>query len=135
MYCDTGNNRDRGDRYGFVNLDTLLETNPRLKRAQGIAGPQRFFHWELEFADLFATRGGFDLVLGNPPWIKVEWNEKGMLAEYSPLFALRKLSAKDAADGREEVFDATPKSRHDYPSSTNEPTLQYAPVFGSALSY
>jgi hypothetical protein len=27
-----------------------------------------FFHWHLEFPEVFA-RGGFDLVLGNPPWI------------------------------------------------------------------
>lgn len=102
------------DRYGHVNLDALLENNPRLNRAQGIAGEHRFFHWELEFADLFAARGGFDLILGNPPWIRVEWNEKALLAEYSPLFALRKLSAKEAADRREAVFTATPDSREDY---------------------
>jgi len=121
------------DRYGHVNLDALLETNPRLKRAQAIAAGQRFFHWELEFADLFSPRplagyrrvgassegpgvreGGFDLILGNPPWIKVEWNEKALLADYAPLFALRKLSAKEAADRREEVFAATPEARADY---------------------
>lgn len=102
------------DRYGHVNLDALLENNPRLNRAQGIAGEHRFFHWELEFADLFSARGGFDLILGNPPWIKVEWNEKALLAEYSPLFALRKLSAKEAADRREAVFTVIPKAREDY---------------------
>lgn len=102
------------DRYGHVNLDALLENNPRLKRAANIAGSQRFFHWELEFADLFKARGGFDLILGNPPWIKVEWNEKALLAEYSPLFALRKLSAKEAADRREAVFAAAPDAQQDY---------------------
>ena len=102
------------DRYGHVNLDALLENNPRLKRAVAIAGRQRFFHWELEFADLFKARGGFDLILGNPPWIKVEWNEKALLAEYSPLFALRKLSAKEAADRRDAVFAAAPQLQQDY---------------------
>ncbi len=102
------------DRYGHVNLDALLENNPRLKRAAAIAGAQRFFHWELEFADLFKSRGGFDLILGNPPWIKVEWNEKALLAEYSPLFALRRLSAKDAADRREVVFASVQQARKDY---------------------
>ena len=102
------------DRYGHVNLDALLEANPRLKRAQAIAGGQRFFHWELEFADLFARRGGFDLILGNPPWIKVEWNEKSLLSDYVPLFALRKLSASEAANRREAVFAAEPQARQDY---------------------
>jgi hypothetical protein len=31
---------------------------------------ERFFHWELEFPEVFAE-GGFDCVLGNPPWDKV----------------------------------------------------------------
>lgn len=102
------------DRYGHVNLDALLENNPRLKRAASIAWAQRFFHWELEFADLFKSRGGFNLILGNPPWIRVEWNEKAMLAEYSPLFSLRKLSAKEATDRRAAVFTVAPQAQQDY---------------------
>jgi methylase of polypeptide subunit release factors len=38
-----------------------------------LASKYRFLHWPLEFADLFHERGGFDLIVGNPPWIKVEW--------------------------------------------------------------
>ena len=26
------------------------------------------FHWEIEFAEVFEEQGGFDLVVGNPPW-------------------------------------------------------------------
>ena len=26
------------------------------------------FHWEIEFADVFEERGGFDVIVGNPPW-------------------------------------------------------------------
>jgi hypothetical protein len=45
------------------------ELPPGTARAlEEIAEQHRFFHWHLEFADVFA-RGGFDLVLGNPPWI------------------------------------------------------------------
>ena len=61
-------------------------------------------HWELCFADVLARRGGFDLVLGNPPWIKVEWNEDGILGEKNPLFAIRKISASDLAERRADAF-------------------------------
>lgn len=27
------------------------------------------FHWELEYAEIFADRGGFDAFVGNPPWV------------------------------------------------------------------
>lgn len=36
--------------------------------AAELAARHHFFHWPLEFPEVFA-RGGFDLVLGNPPWI------------------------------------------------------------------
>ena len=36
---------------------------------------ERFFHWELEFPEVFAE-GGFDCVLGNPPWEKVKPDRK-----------------------------------------------------------
>ena len=44
------------------------------------------------------VRGGFDLVLGNPPWIKVEWEERGVLGERNPAFALRKLPGVGAIE-------------------------------------
>lgn len=37
-----------------------------------IRNRERFFHWELEFPEVFSgDRPGFDVVLGNPPWDKV----------------------------------------------------------------
>ncbi len=38
-----------------------------------VRGRGRFFHWELEFPEVFLGEGtsGFDAVLGNPPWDKV----------------------------------------------------------------
>ena len=49
---------------------------------------------------MFAERGGFDLIAGNPPWVKVEWNEGGILSERNPSFAIRKLSASKIAEER-----------------------------------
>ncbi len=39
-----------------------------LADAQALAAAQRFFHWALEFAEVFAA-GGFDVILGNPPFM------------------------------------------------------------------
>ena len=57
-------------------------------------------HWELEFADIFALNGGFDLIIGNPPWIKVEWNEQNVLSEKQPLFAVKKMTATQTNERR-----------------------------------
>ncbi|QGZ60354.1 Eco57I restriction-modification methylase domain-containing protein [Paraburkholderia acidisoli] len=102
------------DRYGLVDIEALIAALPQLQVAQAVAAQQHFMHWQLEFADLFKQRGGFDVVLGNPPWIKVEWNEQGLLSDFDPRFAIRKLSAKQATDQRDAVFVALPQAKADY---------------------
>lgn len=101
------------DNFGYVDLEVLSQ-HPALQVVEQVAGQQRFLHWELEFADIFQNRGGFDLVLGNPPWIKVEWNEQSLLSDFDPRFAIRNLNAKQTADSREKVFDAMPEAREQY---------------------
>ena len=46
----------------------------------------QFFHWYLAFPEVFA-KGGFDCVLGNPPWERVKLQEKEWFAERSPAVA------------------------------------------------
>ena len=97
---------------GMLDLDRLFEQFPRLKFVDKLAQRHRFHHWELAFADLFygeradgRGRGGFDLVLGNPPWIKVEWEERGVLGDYNPLFVLRGDSATEITALRSDAFE------------------------------
>ncbi len=39
----------------------------RLDAASGVARDRRFFHWQLEFPEVLGC-GGFDAIVGNPPW-------------------------------------------------------------------
>jgi len=59
--------------------------------------------WELEVPEVFLA-GGFDLVVGNPPWLKLQWNEQGLLSELEPRLALDGVSASDVAKRRGEVL-------------------------------
>ena len=71
-----------------VTTETLrrMEENPqRTPRVQGVeleglASRFQFFHWHLEFPEVF-ERGGFDCVLGNPPWEHTELKEKEWFAD------------------------------------------------------
>ncbi len=45
-----------------------------------------FFHWPLEFPDVVA-RGGFDVVLGNPPWERIKLQEEEFFAARDPEIA------------------------------------------------
>ena len=62
-----------------------------------IAEEYRLFHWELAFPHVF-ERGGFDVVLGNPPWEHIEAQGAGVLRQAaSPSIA----NAQNAADSQE----------------------------------
>jgi hypothetical protein len=50
---------------------------------QDIARGHNFFHWHLEFPDVF-RQGGFDCVLGNPPWERIKIQEKEFFAFRDP---------------------------------------------------
>ena len=97
----------------IVDTDKLCQQSDRLALVRTIANERKFFHWELEYVDLFAERGGFDLILGNPPWVKVEWHEGDLLSERNPAFAIRKLSAPQIAKARDEQIDQ-PEQRKAY---------------------
>ena len=65
-----------------------------------LADQYRFFHWHLEFPDVFRVpedgngidpstgwMGGFDCVLGNPPWDKVDFKEQEYFSVIDPAIA------------------------------------------------
>ena len=97
------------NEHGVVNREMLYKVSPLFKATDAIARRQHFFHWNLVFADIFKQRGGFDLILGNPPWIKVEWEEAGVLGDTEPLFAIRKYSATKLRELREKTFELYPQ--------------------------
>lgn len=87
-------------------LGNLYKLFPFIETSEAIAERHHFLHWELEFAPVFKNRGGFDLIIGNPPWVKVQWEEAGILSEYDPHIAIRSISASDTMALRKGVFES-----------------------------
>ena len=75
---------------------TFLDATRRIVEDYGL------FHWELAFPDVFA-RGGFDVVLGNPPWERVKLQEREFFAKREPSIA----KARNAAE-RKKLIAALP---------------------------
>ncbi|PSK95718.1 hypothetical protein CLV63_114151 [Murinocardiopsis flavida] len=86
----------------------LEERFPWLTVVQEIANQQGFFHWEVEFAQVFGSEaGGFDLQVGNPPWVRPDWDESAHLAEFEPWFQLTEKAANsEKVERREQVLGA-----------------------------
>jgi len=89
-------------------VQDVLSEHQWLSVCDRVARDQGFFHWELDFASVFG-RGGFDLQIGNPPWVRPEWDEKATFAEHDPWWQLadkptqsavreRRLAALDDVD-------------------------------------
>ena len=57
----------------------------------------RAFHWPLAFPEVMIGRGGFDVVLGNPPWEVVQLSEEEYFASRVPEIATMKGTARKAA--------------------------------------
>ena len=51
-----------------------------------LAEQYQFFHWHLAYPEVFA-KGGFDVMLGNPPWERVKLQEKEWFAACIPAIA------------------------------------------------
>lgn len=69
------------DHLGGRPIDSRLHGN-----AGTLAHRQPFFHWPLEFPEVFAA-GGFDVVLSNPPWERIKLQEQEFFAARDPRIA------------------------------------------------
>lgn len=56
------------------------------QEVERIAAQYQFLHWHLAYPEVFA-KGGFDVMLGNPPWERVKLQEKEWFAERIPAIA------------------------------------------------
>lgn len=93
-------------------LQVTIE-HPWLSMVREISDREGFFHWELDFAPIF-VRGGFDLQLGNPPWLKLEWEDDTTLAESDPFFCLNERIPDQVFRGRREAVLRIGKARTPY---------------------
>jgi hypothetical protein len=91
----------------------LVSEHQWLGTARSIAEEQGFFHWELDFAQIF-QRGGFDLQVGNPPWVRPKWLDDVTLAEQDPYFILQEKIPANAFNRRRALVLGQALGRKQY---------------------
>lgn len=106
-----------GDTQGTVR--TFFDDSMRFKTVKKYADRYHFFHPMLEFIEVFWLRDGFDIICGNPPWIKLEFNEANIISDKYPEVAIRKVSAPDVRQ-RINDFLGNPAMRDLYTSEQYE---------------
>lgn len=91
---------------GMRAVSSILDGNPWLQTCQEISEREGFLHWELDFSPTFSRSGGFDLQIGNPPWVRPDWDDHLVLAEEDAWFELsEKQSVRKISERRREVLD------------------------------
>ena len=105
---------DSVENFGRATVAEVLDRFTWLVECKKIADRQAFFHWELEQASVF-LRGGFDLQVGNPPWVRLDWDEPASLAEFDPWWGVSDLT---------KTSDATKRNRR--PQTLHLPGASFA---------
>ena len=78
-----------------------------VKAAERTSQRRRFFHWALEFPEVMAERGGFDAVIGNPPWNTLSPDVKEFFSTYDPQ-VFRKGIPKGSQEQRKDELRQDP---------------------------
>ena len=71
--------------------EAIAAANELLARVRSLAVREQFFHWWTAFPTVFKANGagGFDAVIGNPPWDRIKLQEVEWFAEREPQIAMQ----------------------------------------------
>lgn len=82
-----------------LDTDILGSAVPWYRVSQEIAVEAKFNHWELSFPEVLGRVAsqslGFNLILGNPPWIRVEWSHGKLLSDFQPVLGVNNSSGSE----------------------------------------
>jgi len=109
MVLEPGTSASENQAFTDVVVDStqqqdLFDKNQRLVLVSQLAKKYYFFHPQLEFLEVFWERGGFDLIAGNPPWLKITFEEKGIISEKFPEVDIRSVTAPQIRTMQSEYF-------------------------------
>lgn len=98
------------DTWHHLTNDASVVAGATRKIVREIASHHRFFHWHLAFPHVFGARdakernAGFDCVLGNPPWERIQVEEKEFFSKSAPELA------EKSGRARKQAIEALPES-------------------------
>ena len=123
----------QGATASLAQLQNTQALNPQtLAQINVLARKHTFFHWWLEFPEVFLDSegrlredGGFDAVLGNPPWERVKLEDKqffqGLVPEIAqaPNAATRRRLIEELKETNPELYRAYQEARADAEAVSN----------------
>ncbi|GBO87325.1 N-6 DNA methylase [Marinobacter salsuginis] len=97
----------------------LSELVPWFGVGRAATTDQNFHHWELIFTEVLGPKvqdevapRGFDLMIGNPPWIKSLWQDGPFVYDQEPLMGVRSSPSKDIKNKVVAILRSNNKDRY-----------------------
>lgn len=100
-----------------LEIENVCAVLPWVREARAVADQQHFMHWELTFPEVLGsakTARGFDFIAGNPPWIKVGWNDALVLEELEPKLGVKEARSADINRERLPILNRGDKEKQRY---------------------
>ena len=85
-----------------------------------IAEEQRFFHWCVEFPEVFAANKGFDVMCGNPPWDKIKVEDKKWFESHNRADIVNAGTASLRKEAIEALQTSDPTLYKEYTKALND---------------
>lgn len=110
MAMEPGQSNTESQQFTDVVVDSLdyntaFDKKERIEIVSQLAKQYYFFHPQLEFLEVFWERGGFDLIAGNPPWLKLQFEDKNIIAEKFPEVLIRNVSSPQVRTMQAQFFE------------------------------
>lgn len=106
--------KDAQELFATASSSGDIFESARTPVVEKLANRYHFFHPMLEFIEVFWLRDGFDVIVGNPPWIKLEFEDQDVISDLRPEVAIRKVSAPDVRKMREALFNSNHRIKEIY---------------------
>ena len=72
------------------------------------------FHWGFEFDEILNQRGGFDVIIANPPWEAFKPNAKEFFLKHSSAVSKKSMTVKDFDEKKKEMLAGDPQLRTEW---------------------
>lgn len=100
-------------RVAPIAADFLEPSSEAIRTITELRNRHRFFHWELEFPDVFTQpEAGFSAIVGNPPWETQKPNSLEFFSNIDPLY--RTYGKQEALRQQKTYFRVNPKHEFDW---------------------
>ncbi|AUB34893.1 Type II restriction/modification system, DNA methylase subunit YeeA [Nostoc flagelliforme CCNUN1] len=91
-----------------LDTDLLCAAVSWYRVSREVAEQERFQHWELAFSEVLGCDAsqsqGFDVILGNPPWLKVSWADAALLCDFNAIIGVREARSAEFNKERPQLL-------------------------------